>query len=60
MEYIIYNITRYYFHITSYCLSVFNALMQNSPLKKAKPSSLVWFLNYSGSMGYNAISWTTR
>lgn len=47
MEYIIYNITRYCFHITSYCLGAFDAWAPESFNFKAEPNPLVWFLNSS-------------
>lgn len=47
MEYIIYNTTLYYFHITSYCLSVFKASELQPLESKAEPNPLVWLLNLS-------------
>lgn len=47
MEYIIYNTTRYYFHITSYYLSVFKAPEPQLFESKAEPNLLVWPLNLS-------------
>lgn len=41
MEYIIYNITRYYFHITSYCLSFLKP--ENENYSTSEPNQTYWF-----------------